>query len=171
MTSSTENFLASPGFWLSAQTIFAWVFLILDLALLVGFVYAFRNLLHFRPVIKPGKKHPTGMGSPQLAVFRDRWMAVKRRFDINSQEAMRSSILEADMLVDSILKDAGLEGETIADRLSKISPETLSSVNQLWKAHRLRNQLSEKGEFEVSPVDAENAIAGYEAFLKEVKVL
>ena len=84
---------------------------------------------------------------------------------------MRFSILEADMLVDAILKDAGIEGETMADRLSKISPETLSSLGQLWKAHRLRNQLSEKGEFEVAPVDAESAIAGYEAFLREVKIL
>ncbi len=158
-------------FWLAAQTIFAWVFLVVDLVLLGGFIYAYRKLLGFRPNIKPGKRHPIGMASPQLIVFRERWEGALRRFNTSSPEAMRFSILEADMLVDSILKDSGIEGATMADRLTKLTPDTVKSLNALWKAHRLRNKLEETAEYEVPLGEAQEAIQGYEAFLKEIKVL
>ncbi|MBM3257208.1 MAG: hypothetical protein FJY98_02670 [Candidatus Liptonbacteria bacterium] len=170
--STSTPLLTSADFWLSVHTVLAWIFLVLDLALLVGFVYAFRKIIKFRPhELKPGERHPTGMASPQITVFRERWEAVMRRFDLNSPEAMRFSILEADILVDAILKDSGLEGENLADRLAKVTPESIQSLNQLWKSHRLRNKLAETSEYELSAEEAQSAIQGYEAFLKEIKIL
>lgn len=168
---TTTPLILSADFWLAAHTILAWIFLVLDLVILGGIIYAMRKILGFRPRIKPGKQHPTGMASPQIAIFRERWEAVLRRFDLNSPEAMRSSILEADMLVDAVLKDSGIDGDTLADRLSKITPESLSNLNTLWKAHRLRNKLAETSGYELNPEEAQTAIDAYEAFLKEIKIL
>ena len=59
-------------------------------------------------------------------------------------EAMepRLAVIEADKLVDTVLKKAGVEGESFADRLRKV--EKLidrNTYNGMWEAHKARNEL------------------------------
>ncbi len=166
-----QLFFLSSGFWASTHNVLAWIFVIVDLALFVGFLYAFKGILPYRPDIKVGKRQQNIPKSPQVAIFRERWQAAVKRFDPGSSEAMRLAIFEADLLADSILKEYGIEGETLTDRLSKLTPEALSCLNQLWKAHRFRNELARAADMEFAPDEAQEMLNTYEVFLKEVKIL
>ncbi len=166
-----QLFWLSPDFWASIRNVLAWIFIVLDLALFAGFLYAFKEILPYRPDIKIGRRQQNIQKSPQVAIFRERWQAAVKRFDSSSLEAMRLAIFEADLLADSVLKEYGIEGETLTDRLSKLTPEALACLNQLWKAHRFRNELARSADMEFTPDEAQEMFGIYEAFLKEVKIL
>lgn len=146
------------------------IFIIADILLAAGFLYALMQGLKYRPKFKLQEKR-VGKLTLRTAVFRDRWHSVLRKFSTEYPESMRLGIIEADSLVDSILKDMGLEGEHMADRLSRIDPESFQSLQALWRAHRLRNELVHTPGFSLSSEDAKKAIADYESFLREVRIL
>lgn len=59
-------------------------------------------------------------------------------------EAMepKMAIIEADKLVDTVLKRAGIKGESMADRLRRCEKMVdRSSYQAMWDAHKVRNQL------------------------------
>lgn len=52
------------------------------------------------------------------------------------------SIIEADKLVDNVLKKAGMRGESMGERLrasEKLVPH--NAYNDMWEAHKVRNRL------------------------------
>jgi len=65
----------------------------------------------------------------------------------------------------------GLAGEHMADRLGQIKEAEVRTLDRLWRAHRVRNDLVHSPGFSLSLFDAKRVIDDYEAFLKEVKVL
>lgn len=61
------------------------------------------------------------------------------------------SIIEADKLVDTILKRAGVKGESMADRLrhtEKLVPRSV--YNDMWESHKVRNRLVHELDHEVN---------------------
>jgi hypothetical protein len=171
MQNEPQFFIISPDFWQTLYGVLRIIFIVLDVALVIGFLVALVGGLHFRQGWRPGKRSRAAVLALRSAVFRERWELVTKRFVPNSGDAMRLAIIEADALIDSILKEFGFEGEHMADRLSKVGPDSLRCLDRLWRAHRLRNELVHTPGFTLLSVDAERAMRDYEAFLKEVKIL
>lgn len=147
-----------------------WTFIILDSALLIILIISLKNGLKFRP--DPGVKTDSrGTTTLSRAVLRERWSEVKRKFEEDTPDALKLAIIEADKLMDHILKESGFEGEHMADRLEKLAPHGLLSFDRLWRAHRLRNEIVHSPGFELHRNLAERTMRDYEAFLKEVNIL
>ncbi len=166
-----HDFTTNPtihGIYVGAKTIF----ILVDIALAAGFVYAFNKALHYRPHFS---LHPPRKQSRQLlvrnAVFRDRWGITVQRFNQGTPEAVRTALIEADAIADGVLKELGLSGEHMADRLEQLSAEDLQSLGSLWKAHRIRNNIVHSPGYELPASEAEQTMKGYEAFFKEVGVI
>jgi hypothetical protein len=54
----------------------------------------------------------------------------------------KMAIIEADKVVDVVLKKAGVPGETMAERLRKVQKHVQRSIySGMWDAHKVRNQL------------------------------
>jgi hypothetical protein len=96
------------------------------------------------------------------------WANVVKRVNSGTQEGLRLSILEADALVDYFLKRNGFAGEHMADRLSVISSQEVKSLERLWQAHRLRNELAHTPGFVVSPLEGKQALLAFREFLIEL---
>ena len=165
-----QGFL-SIGSWQALYAAFRSVFIFLDIALLGISLFAIWKILKLRPPKNPGRKAKKKTLTLQTAVFIDRWNAVQRKIFIGSPESLRLGVIEADEVVDSVLKALGLAGEHMADRLAKVNPDTLQSLNRVWRAHRLRNDLAHTPGFSLSLEDAQAAIGDYESFLKEIGIL
>ena len=97
------------------------------------------------------------------------WRDIVLRANTGQQEKMRSAIIEADALVDHHLKNIGLEGEHMGDRLKQIRAFQVKSLDNLWKAHRLRNDIAHTPGYKVTARQAERALVAYRDFLKEMK--
>jgi len=61
--------------------------------------------------------------------------------DVEAMEP-KMAIIEADKLVDTVLKRAGIKGESMADRLRRCEKIVdRSSYQAMWDAHKVRNQI------------------------------
>lgn len=147
------------------------IFVILDIALLWVFLYSMREGLKYRPPMKPEGKRKKQILTLRNVVIEDRWRLIVKKFDTASPDTMRIAIIEADALADEVLKQMGMPGEHMADRLENLSSEDLPSLDRLWRAHKIRNNLVHSPGFEISGNEAQRTIEDYTAFLKEVGII
>jgi hypothetical protein len=146
-------------------------FLFLDALLVVLFFFAFAKSWKYRPKLHPNVRVAHKGFTLRDEAMKRRWDAVKARAESGSGDSLRLAVIEADKLADDALKQLGLQGEHMADRLGKVSESQVHTLDRLWRAHRVRNDLVHSPGFSLSATDAKRVIGDYEAFLKEVKVL
>ena len=82
---------------------------------------------------------------------------------------LRHAVLEADKLLDWVLKKSNYRGATFADRLrsakKNIPPEVYNSI---WQAHKIRNQLVHETEKEISQESLHQAVKKYFRYLSRI---
>lgn len=158
--------------WWGLYVFFKVIFIIIDLAMVVGFVYALVRGWSMRPKFYM-KEVPEGKRATTLrdVVMKERWQSIITKFSVGTPESMRLAIIDADAFVDTALKGMNIEGEHLADRLSNLETEDIKSMNGLWRAHRMRNDLVHTPGFAISLSDVKLVMGYYEAFLKEIEVL
>jgi hypothetical protein len=155
------------------------VIVFLDFVFLAIIIYSLYELLKYRPTFvwdprdwqKHLKANKKKKSEPATPVVTAAWTKMQAKLRDRTPDSLRLAIIEADGIVDEVLKRMGLSGETFADRLGRLNPEHYTTLDRLWDAHRVRNNLVHTPDFQVSTVKAEEAIAAYEAFLKDVKAL
>ncbi len=97
------------------------------------------------------------------------WSAIVKRANTGTPENIRWSIMEADALVDFVLKERQMLGDTMADRLGNFRRDDYKTIDKLWDAHKLRNEIAHTPGFQVKSRQAERALVAYRDFLKEIK--
>ncbi len=147
------------------------VFIILDILLFGIFVFAFYKSLEYRPHLELTRKPRSGSKTLRLDLIESRWKKIMQRKKEGNLDSLRIAIIEADSLVDDVLKQKGVPGEHMADRLSNLDTSDLPSIEKLWAAHRLRNDLVHTSGFFVSPDNASTTLESYHVFLKELGAL
>ncbi len=145
----------------------------IDVLLLSGAIYAFVRSIPLRMKFSLLGKLPTANTSdiakdPEVA---KKWQTILARAVSRKSDDFRLAIIEGDALVDGYLKKMGYEGEHMADRLSQIIPEEVGSLEMLWRAHRLRNEIVHTAGFAVSEEEAINALKSFELFLTDLGAL
>lgn len=152
------------------------IFIVLDIALFVGFILLFLRALETRPRFQPflfgeRRKKVDARVSPQKV--RKAWDSIRARADSKPPQSYTLAIIEADKMVDAILKQLRYEGEHMADRLERLGEDRpdLATIERLWRAHRVRNELVHTPGYDISHADAESVLRAYEAFLKEMELL
>ena len=171
LASTTEILIGNVDPWLKLFRV-AWaIFLTFDVALVVALIWVIQKGFAFRPPIHPSHTLPRRTLTLRDALMQERWRAVLAKAASGSADAFRIAIIDADKLADDALKQLGLEGEHMADRLEKITPAELRSLERLRRAHRIRNDFVHTPGFELSREAAARALEDYQAFLKEVQVL
>jgi len=161
-----------PDFWNSVFNAARIVFIVLDIILLVAFFFVFIQAWKFRPELAPYKVRQKKAFTVRDAVFKERWdFIMKKVAGAGSVDALKLGIIEADKLADDALKKLGLHGEHMADRLEHLSIEQVRTLDRLWRAHRLRNDLVHTPDFNLTPEIAARTLEDYRAFLKEIGVL
>lgn len=99
--------------------------------------------------------------------YRTRWMTVEQSLSRDEPSSHLLAILNADKLLDEALREKGVAGETMGERM-KSQQKTWSNANALWGAHKLRNQIAHDHDVKVSYDDARRALAAFKRALKDV---
>lgn len=111
----------------------------------------------------------TKKGGMQLDVdkYRLKWMAIEKQLNKDDQSGCVLAVLNADKLLDQALRDRGIRGQTMGERM-KTAKNMWSNANAVWGAHKLRNQIAHETDHHLSYEDARRAIAGFKQALKDV---
>jgi uncharacterized membrane protein len=89
----------------------------------------------------------------------------------DSPSDWKLAIIEADIILDEILKDAGYAGTSLGERLRSISPQQLRSLDDAWQAHKVRNQIAHGGaDFILTKRLAEDTIKQYRRVFHEMGI-
>lgn len=115
-------------------------------------------------VIVLTKKGPAPL---DVEKYRMKWLAIEKRLDRNDAASLSMVILDADKLLDLALKERGIKGETMGERMKTIK-DTWSNANGVWGAHKLRNQIAHEADVTVSYDDARRALGAFKQALKDV---
>lgn len=111
----------------------------------------------------------TKRGGTQLDVdkYRSRWLHIEQQLKKDEPGTYHLCVLEADKLLDHVMKARGIKGETMGERM-KTAKDTWSNANAVWNAHKLRNQIAHETDAKVSYDDARRALAGIKLGLKDM---
>ena len=149
------------------------IVIVLEIILLFVGIYAASEVYKYRMkfVMDPRRPPKKRKHSPQrFPGILDEWKKIETRLASGSPDSTRLAIIEADGLVDQVLKKLHLEGETFADRLARLSSREIPSVDGVWAAHRVRNDLVHTPGFGISADKAKELFKLYETFLRDMKV-
>ncbi|HSW77644.1 MAG TPA: hypothetical protein VLG36_02500 [Candidatus Chromulinivoraceae bacterium] len=110
------------------------------------------------------KKGPAPL---DIEKYRMRWLAIEKQLNRDDPSSLSMTVLNADKLLDQALKERGIKGETMGERM-KVAKDTWSNANAVWTAHKLRNQIAHEPEVTVGYDDARRALGAFKQALKDV---
>lgn len=99
--------------------------------------------------------------------FRIRWMTIEQQLSKSEPSSHLLCVLSADKLLDQALKDKGMKGDTMGERM-KAAGTFWSNANRTWSAHKLRNQIAHDTDVSVSYDDARRTLAAFKQSLKDL---
>lgn len=98
-----------------------------------------------------------------LVFFKTEWQKVYANND------KKHAVLDADKLLSLALKKRGYQG-TVGDQLKKAG-KLFTNINDVWSAHKLRNQIAHELNFNLSHPDNQRALRSFERALKDLGAL
>ena len=99
--------------------------------------------------------------------FRSRWMSVESKLQRDNEATYMVCIFEADKLLDQALRERGLSGKTMADRMKQCQGKWTNG-NGVWAAHKLRNKLAHEADIRVDYDRTRQALGAFKQGLKDV---
>lgn len=167
-----QSFFETVGFWWNIYSFFA---LALSLVFLAGFIYAKIRAEELKEVMleqlretEKAWQHTYGNASSKNS----RWSEIEQHVTTENPSDWRLAIIEADILLDQSLEGQGYIGPTVADKLKSASASGMTSLQDAWDAHKVRNQIAHAGpDFVLTKRMAQNALTQYQHVLRELGVL
>lgn len=116
------------------------------------------------------RKMPDAEIDHSLKVTKE-WENILKRLEAKDEANHKLAVIEADKLLDTVLKKLTIPGSTMGERLKAIPVSQLPSIDNVWQVHKLRNHLVHTTEFVLTDNKAKQAIAIYKQAFIELKVL
>jgi hypothetical protein len=99
------------------------------------------------------------------------WDTIEKHFFQGDENDLKVAVIEADKLLEEALREAGIRGASLGDRLKNLKTGQVENIDQIWQAHRLRNQIVHEPTFKLKRDLAEKALGIYESTLKQLELL
>jgi hypothetical protein len=106
-----------------------------------------------------------------LKKYEKEWRRIMGYLDQATEDAYKLAIIEADNLIDQILKRMGIAGTNIEERLKNASPGQIPNLEKIRSAHQLRNNIVHDPALRLSLDQAKEVLSDYEKTLKGLELL
>lgn len=156
--------------FLSYKGILQFIGVVISIGLLGGIAFLIFKL---QIVNSKVEKLVDVMGAEALSKRRSvrAWRQIQKRLELGGEANAKLALIEADKVLDELLKIAGYKGETMADRLKKITPAQLSNIEAIWQAHKIRNRLVHEPDYHLSDAEARIAVNIYKKSFQEMGLI
>lgn len=101
----------------------------------------------------------------------DKWQKIVAKSESVNESDWRLAIIEADIMLDDLLMQLQLPGETMGDKLKAVEPSDFLTLDQAWEAHKARNMIAHEGDFLINQREVRRIISLYEAVFKEFHMI
>ncbi len=141
------------------------------LLLIVGIIYVYTRI---RELKKEMEKQPTFAESEHVGKEEknEQWEVILKHLASDNSSDWRMAIIEADNIMDDMVKRMGYEGKDMGERLRAVEPSDFTSIQSAWEAHKVRNKIAHDGlGFEISQREAKRVIGLYEQVFREFEYI
>jgi hypothetical protein len=114
------------------------------------------------------KDNTTQAGGLNTTLVQGKWLEIVA-MQSHGPSGLKNALIEADKLLDYVMIQKGFTGETMGDRL-KSGGSAFSNLNNIWSAHKLRNQLAHEVEIDVVAEQVKHAINNLGQGIKDLGV-
>lgn len=92
----------------------------------------------------------------------NRWKNVLKRLETANEEEYKLAVLEADGMLDQALNRMGFAGDTLADRLQKVSTGIITNLPEVRQANAIRNNIVHDPDYRLTLSEARRIIEVYQ---------
>ena len=161
------NFLMNPPEWVSFVK---GLFLIISLVLL-GFIIfclittswleahyldALKDFFAYQPFLK--KK------------WTKKWKKIKNRLETGIESEAKLAIIEADSLLEELLKEAGYEGKDLEEKLKSATKEVIPNLEEVLEARKIRDNIVYDPDYKLDLSVAKKLLSVYEKAIEYLDV-
>lgn len=167
-----SSFFDSLGAWWEIYSLIA---LFLSALFVWGFMYArirYAQLAEieaaqFEEAVEAWR-HAYGGGVSQNS----RWDDVLAHSSSENPNDWRLAIIEADIMLEQVLDDAGYVGASVGDKLKTANETSFQTVRDAWDAHMVRNKIAHAGsDFVLTKRIMQETIVKYERVFREFNAI
>ena len=101
-----------------------------------------------------------------------KWHYIMTLIESPNESDWRVAIIEADSMMEEILREKGISGATVSELLEGAKESGYRSIQDAWNAHLVRNQIAHQGsDFSLSQVEGRRIIKMFQNFFEELRVI
>ncbi|MFC1629792.1 hypothetical protein ACFL11_01010 [Patescibacteria group bacterium] len=100
-----------------------------------------------------------------------RWNKINIRLKSNLGSEHKLAIIEADNMLDEVLKEIGYGGATLGEKLNKITQEIIPNLQDILQAHKIRSDIVHDPDYRLALEEAKKILGIYEQALKNLEAL
>lgn len=114
-----------------------------------------------------------GLSSGDEQIVKNKWLEIEELVKLGSPSRFKAAILEADKLLDFVLKKLGYPGKNLGERMKAIPREKYSRgfFDNMWEAHKVRNEIVHNVSYEIHSAMARDVIEKFRFVFKTLKIL
>ncbi len=172
----------SDGDWYDfIDTIFWWwsvysvVAVMLSLLFFAGFIYSKIRVAQISDMEQAALRAAEKTWANKYAQpdsRNSRWDIIQKRVSENNPESWRIAIIEADILLDETLSNAGYVGQSLGEKLRGANPQSFTTIQDAWNAHKVRNDIAHVGsDFILTQKRAQETLTQFERVFREFGVV
>jgi|GEM_PF-128928 len=137
------------------------------------FAIVFAILIKKGWLFSSGKIKTGARGNLDRNFVSQKWQEIEELVNQGKPSTCKVAIMEADKLVDYVLKAKVGSSGTMADRMKKAQKlfSHYPDYDNLWKAHKVRNQIAHEADHDFFMTQSQNTISQYKKALQELKAL
>jgi len=100
-----------------------------------------------------------------------KWKKIIQRLESGAESEAKLAIIEADDLLNEILKRMGYEGETLGEKLKKVKKTILPNLDEVLEAHKIKSDIVYDPSFRLTLEQAQKILAIYERALSNLEAI
>lgn len=96
-----------------------------------------------------------------------KWNYIVDKANSDNISDWKMAIIEADSILDEIVKKMGYDGDNLGERMKNIEVSDFNTLPQAWEAHKVRNRIAHDADFLLSEREARRVILLYQKVFEE----
>jgi len=147
------------------------IFIFLSIVFFLGIIFLIFKIYQIRK-----KEKESLAGFLQKTTGHDekneRWEMVLNHLESQNPTDWRMAILEADNILEDMVKKMGYDGENLGERLKAVEVSDFNNLQNAWEAHKVRNKIAHEGSgFDLTKKEANRIIQLYEKVFREFEFI
>lgn len=166
------NFLTNPNLWSTIGTI-SILLSIFFLSIIIFSLVRIREIqLEEKKEIDHEIREALKREQEKSRDENPRWHYVLTLTESSNESDWRVGIMEADSMLEELLREKGISGDTVAELLEGARSNGYLHIQDAWDAHLIRNQIAHQGaQFPLSQIEARRIMKLYQNFFEELGVI